>query len=431
MAPGGQATPRKLPRGGAALDPQSVERVHRERLQAAVVELIAKQGYAATTVEDLTSAATVSTTGFYALYRNKRECVVDTWDALLAELDGELAAAAQRAQALSDTTPAGLRAQLGEVIGALCAAGVRRPAATQVLLQEAGSTRGRRPCPPPPGRRRAAAPARRGDERPDPRGGHCHGRGRHRRGSRAAVAYRQAAVTAVGRPGAGRLGRRLRPRPRERDDAARRQPHQQQHRRPPWPDDPAPGHPPPPALLRRPPPARAHPRGHPRADRRARLRGPHPHPAHRPRADLQPHVLRALHRPTGRVPDRVPGSLHRPLRSRLLQRRRPRELERGRHRRHRRADRGDERQPGGRALRPARRALGRPHDRRRGRRGARRLRITADPRAQRRTRPGRCALRNRRGDHERRWRPRGQRPRRAAGRADAAALLPRAGAVHR
>jgi AcrR family transcriptional regulator len=139
MAPGGQATPRKLPRGGAALDPQSVERVHRERLQAAVVELIAKQGYAATTVDDLTSAAGVSTTGFYALYRNKRECVVDTWDALLAELDGELDAAAQQAQASSDTTPAGLRAQLGEVIGALCAAAVRRPAATQVLLQEAGS----------------------------------------------------------------------------------------------------------------------------------------------------------------------------------------------------------------------------------------------------------------------------------------------------
>jgi AcrR family transcriptional regulator len=139
MAPGGQATPRKLPRGGAALDPQSVERVHRERLQAAVVELISGQGYAATTVDELTSAAGVSTTGFYALYRNKRECVVDTWDALLAELDGELAAAAQQAQASTDTTPAGLRAQLGEVIGVLCAAAVRRPAATQVLLQEAGS----------------------------------------------------------------------------------------------------------------------------------------------------------------------------------------------------------------------------------------------------------------------------------------------------
>jgi AcrR family transcriptional regulator len=139
MAPGGQATPRKLPRGGAALDPQSVERVHRERLQAAVVELISGQGYAATTVEDLTSAAGVSTTGFYALYRNKRECVVDTWGALLAELDGELAAAAQQAHASTDTTPAGLRAQLGEVIGALCTAAVRRPAATQVLLQEAGS----------------------------------------------------------------------------------------------------------------------------------------------------------------------------------------------------------------------------------------------------------------------------------------------------
>jgi AcrR family transcriptional regulator len=139
MAPGGQASPRKLPRGGAALDPQAVERVHRERLQAAVVELISGQGYAATTVDDLTSAAGVSTTGFYALYRNKRECVVDTWDTLLAELDGELAAAAQQAQASSDTTPAGLRAQLGEVIGALCTAAVRRPAATQVLLQEAGS----------------------------------------------------------------------------------------------------------------------------------------------------------------------------------------------------------------------------------------------------------------------------------------------------
>jgi AcrR family transcriptional regulator len=139
MAPGGQATPRRLPRGGTALDPQTVERVHRERLHAAVVELISGQGYAATTVEELTGAAGVSTTGFYALYRNKRECVVDTWDALLAELDGELAAAAQRAQASSETTPAALRAQLSEVIGALCNAAIRRPAATRILLQEAGS----------------------------------------------------------------------------------------------------------------------------------------------------------------------------------------------------------------------------------------------------------------------------------------------------
>jgi AcrR family transcriptional regulator len=139
MAPGGQATPRRLPRGVTALDPQTVERVHRERLQAAVVELISQQGYATTTVEQLTAAAGVSTTGFYALYRNKRECVIDAWDALLAELEGELAAAAQRAQASSETTPAALRAQLGEVIGALCDAAVRRPAAIRVLLQEAGS----------------------------------------------------------------------------------------------------------------------------------------------------------------------------------------------------------------------------------------------------------------------------------------------------
>jgi AcrR family transcriptional regulator len=139
MAPGGQATPRRLPRGGTALDPQTVERVHRERLHAAVVELISAKGYAATTVEDLTAAAGLSTTGFYALYRNKRACVVDAWDALLAELDGELAAAAERAQASSETTSAGLRAQLGEVIGALCDAAVRRPAAIRVLLQDAGS----------------------------------------------------------------------------------------------------------------------------------------------------------------------------------------------------------------------------------------------------------------------------------------------------
>jgi AcrR family transcriptional regulator len=139
MAPGGRATPRRLPRGGTALDPQTVERVHRERLRAAVVELISAQGYTATTVEDLTATAGLSTTGFYALYRNKRECVVDAWDALLAELDGELAAAAERAQAASETTSAGLRAQLCEVIGVLCDAAVRRPAATQLLLQEAGS----------------------------------------------------------------------------------------------------------------------------------------------------------------------------------------------------------------------------------------------------------------------------------------------------
>src|SRR5665213_3316295 len=71
---------RRLPTGAHGIDPEEVKRDQRERLQTAIIELIAKQGYQAVRILDLTKLARVSRPTFYGLYVDKEELLLAAYD---------------------------------------------------------------------------------------------------------------------------------------------------------------------------------------------------------------------------------------------------------------------------------------------------------------------------------------------------------------
>jgi AcrR family transcriptional regulator len=71
---------RRLPTGVHGIDPEEVKRDQRERLQSAIVELIAERGYQAVRILDLTKLARVSRPTFYSLYDDKEELLLSAYD---------------------------------------------------------------------------------------------------------------------------------------------------------------------------------------------------------------------------------------------------------------------------------------------------------------------------------------------------------------
>src|SRR5277367_1391509 len=97
---GGPAVPeesaeryRRLPTGTHGLDPEEVQRDQRERLRTAMVELIARRGYRAVRVLDVTKLARVSRPTFYSLYADKEALFLDAYD----EISGRAARAVMAA----------------------------------------------------------------------------------------------------------------------------------------------------------------------------------------------------------------------------------------------------------------------------------------------------------------------------------------------
>ena len=74
----------RIPRGQHGLAPELVSADQRARLNAAMVQVVAESGYAATTVEDVLSRAGVSRRTFYEHYENMQECFVAACDEVLA-----------------------------------------------------------------------------------------------------------------------------------------------------------------------------------------------------------------------------------------------------------------------------------------------------------------------------------------------------------
>jgi AcrR family transcriptional regulator len=90
MASAHPAPSRRLPRGRSALDAETTAAHHRRRLHDAVVALVGEQGYGATTVQEITSRAEVSTRDFYELFADKQQLVLDACDAALEATCGPL-----------------------------------------------------------------------------------------------------------------------------------------------------------------------------------------------------------------------------------------------------------------------------------------------------------------------------------------------------
>jgi AcrR family transcriptional regulator len=85
--------PVPLPRGRHGLSREEVASSQRERLLAATARTTATRGYEATSVADILAAAGVGRESFYEIFRDRRECVLATHQALLDDLIEEVTAA--------------------------------------------------------------------------------------------------------------------------------------------------------------------------------------------------------------------------------------------------------------------------------------------------------------------------------------------------
>ncbi len=81
---------RRLPPGPHGLSPELVERNQRERLFAAMAEVCAEGGYAAATVAEVARRAGVSTASFYRQFKDRRECMLASFEELFGRLLGEV-----------------------------------------------------------------------------------------------------------------------------------------------------------------------------------------------------------------------------------------------------------------------------------------------------------------------------------------------------
>lgn len=76
------AVPKALPRGRHNLSAEVVRASQRSRLLTAMLELVAEQGYEATTVPSVVARARVSRNAFYSLFGDKTDCFLALCDQL-------------------------------------------------------------------------------------------------------------------------------------------------------------------------------------------------------------------------------------------------------------------------------------------------------------------------------------------------------------
>jgi AcrR family transcriptional regulator len=82
--------PRRLPPGPHGLPPELVERNQRERLVAAMAEVCGERGYAESSVAEIAKRAGVSTASFYRQFKDRRECMLASFEELFGRLLEEI-----------------------------------------------------------------------------------------------------------------------------------------------------------------------------------------------------------------------------------------------------------------------------------------------------------------------------------------------------
>lgn len=75
-----------MPPGPHGLPPELVERNQRERLIAAMAEVCAERGYAESSVAEVAKRAGVSTASFYRQFKDKRQCMLASFEELFGRL---------------------------------------------------------------------------------------------------------------------------------------------------------------------------------------------------------------------------------------------------------------------------------------------------------------------------------------------------------
>jgi AcrR family transcriptional regulator len=100
---------RRLPPGPHGIPRELVARNQRERLIAAMAEVSAQRGYGSTSVTDVARHAGVSTASFYRQFKDKRECMLVSFEELFGRLLGEVERACRAEAEPADRAKAGVR----------------------------------------------------------------------------------------------------------------------------------------------------------------------------------------------------------------------------------------------------------------------------------------------------------------------------------
>ncbi len=100
---------RRLPPGPHGLPPELVARNQRERLVAAMAEVCAEQGYVESSVVEISKRAGVSTASFYRQFKDRRECMLASFEELFGRLLGEVETACETEAKPAAKAQAGIR----------------------------------------------------------------------------------------------------------------------------------------------------------------------------------------------------------------------------------------------------------------------------------------------------------------------------------
>ena len=82
----------RLPRGRHGLPRELVAENQRERLIAGIIEAVAENGYAETTIADIVGAAGLSRKTYYEIFKNKEDCFDAAYEASFGYLRQEIGA---------------------------------------------------------------------------------------------------------------------------------------------------------------------------------------------------------------------------------------------------------------------------------------------------------------------------------------------------
>ena len=121
---------KRLPRGPHDLDPGEVALNQRARIHGAMIEAVASEGYAHTTVRQVIGLAGVSRRAFYELFPNRQDCFLATFD-LLARRELH-----ERATGVS-SAPGGLAPGLAAAFASCTRTAREEPKAATLMLLEA------------------------------------------------------------------------------------------------------------------------------------------------------------------------------------------------------------------------------------------------------------------------------------------------------
>lgn len=123
---------RRLPSGPHGIPPELIERNQRERLIAAMAEVCGERGYVETSVAEVSKRAGVSTASFYRQFKDRKECLLVSFEELFGRLLGEI----ERTCAASDGAAERIKAAATTVAALLAA---DQPAARLLTVEIGGA----------------------------------------------------------------------------------------------------------------------------------------------------------------------------------------------------------------------------------------------------------------------------------------------------